>query len=207
MVIKLTLFTSAQQEIIKKVFPCMKLFYNARHPKKSMISYCHTILAPVQGNMLTHQFHEYWTDSLPIDYKNEKLMALKRRLMKNREPRVETAAFARDCGYMYGATVDYYVNNKGLYLRCVLYENLMEDPEAETSKLFELLGLSQDLVPLALTALQKHSQGHIFGDPKEDDGRRKFGPKEFDEINAAFKDMDLPIHTEMPLEEFKALMS
>ncbi len=190
---------------MREVFPCMKLFFNARHPRASMKSYCHTLLSPAMGSMLTHQFHDCWPDSLAFDYRNAKLQAVKREAMRDKSPRVDMATFARDCALMYGGAVDFYLGHRHLYLRCVLYENLVGDPEAEVSELFDILGLPSEHIPEALACLESHSQGFIFGDPKKEK-RREFGPAEFREVDKAFEDIGLPLSTDMTVEEFKALM-
>ena len=199
MALKLSLSTTAQHKIARKVFPRMKLFYNTRHPLKSMVSYKHIFQSPAVGILIKYQGTDYFCYTYPFDHESKECETLRRRLIRDRHSISTVSSYA----YSYGASVDYYLRHKDLYLHCVLYENLIDDPEGETTRLFDALGISRDLVPRALTAMRRHSQQEFFGD--RDDGKNGLTAQDMRDIEQAFKDMKLPFTLDTPVEEFKAL--
>ena len=71
-----------------------------------------------------------------------------------------------------------------------------------TQKLFQSLDIPQEFVPLALTALKKHSQNECFGGSnlnKDELISKNDGGK----IDAIFKQLEIPFSLEMPIEKFK----
>ncbi len=204
--LKLTLYLGPQQEIMREVFPCMKLFYNLRHPKRSFMSYIHTLLSPVHTPFMRHMYDEVWYDSYPYDYRSPRLQALLTKIKTEGRGKPLMERFASDCAYLYGGCVEWYLRHKDIYLRCVLYEDLVGDPEEETTRLFDALEIPRYLVPVALTALRGHSQGMLFGDPKVVK-RREWTEKDYKDMDRAFEDMGLPLRVDMPMDEFKALFN
>jgi len=68
--------------------------------------------------------------------------------------------------------------------------------------MFRALGLPKDLVPVALTAFDKHSQNDMLYDPKKVKNITKEDCQKADEI---FAWAGLPFDTQTPMEEFKLL--
>ncbi len=202
MVIKLTAGITPIHSILHREFPHLKQFFNARHPLPSAKSHLHVIFSPFFRAIVDHQWKDTWAPILPFDYESEKLRELKRRRMSEDLPPMKT--IARDCAYVYGGALDFYLRHRDVYECCVLFEDLMEDLEGETRRLFGALGIPGDQVPAALTAVEEHSQGHIFGDPKR---ATHYEWKEEYSIDTdlAFEEIGVPVRTDMTAEEFKAL--
>ncbi len=204
--VKIMAFKGAGQmtslhSVIAKVFPCMKIFFNSRHPKKTMISYIHTMQSPEMEAMMHYQYHDLFMPSLPFDYDSPELQELQTKLI--RETRI--ISIPKSFAYSYGATVDFYLRHKDIYKCCILYEDLVADTESETRRLFMALDLSEDLVPYAMEAMKTHSQGNFFGDPNKDKRKKELNDKDFEEINEAFRDIKVPLDTNMSVEAFKEL--
>jgi hypothetical protein len=75
--------------------------------------------------------------------------------------------------------------------------------------LFEALELPVSQVPLALTALQKHSQNMLFGDTSKDDQySKRMDDKGWKETEAMFGRLDMSdmISVDMSLDEFSKLI-
>ncbi len=156
MAMKLAVFTTPQHQIIRDVFPCMKMIFNARHPRKSMVSYYHSLQSPATASMVRYQFRQAWVDNLAFDYGSDRLQRLLHNLRAH--PVDPAKRMSTICPSLYGSAVDCYSKQRHLYARCVLYENLVEDPVAETEAIFEALGIPLEQVPLALKAMESHSQ-------------------------------------------------
>ncbi len=151
--------------------------------------------------MLQYQYRDLFMPSLPFDYDNVELQELQSRLI--RESHIITVA--KSCAYSYGSKVGFYLKHKELYKCCILYEDLISDTESVIRRLFEALDLSEDLVGYALEAMKTHSQGNFFGDPKKDKRKKELNDKDFEEINEAFREIHVPLNTNMSLESFKEL--
>ena len=100
----------------------------------------------------------------------------------------------------------YYLRYKDQFVTRVLYEDLVADPEVEVRRLFSVLGLPEDQVPLALGAMGVHSQGHLFGDPKVEI-RSKLTEKDIADIDGVLEEVGVRVRTGMGHEEFSAVFS
>ena len=108
--------------------------------------------------------------------------------------------------FEYHLPQDYYLRHKDQFVTRVLYEDLVSDPEGEVRRLFSVLGLPEDQVPLALVAMGVHSQGYFFGDPKKEI-RGKLTEKDIADIDGVLEEVGVPVRTGMGHEEFSAVFS
>jgi len=69
--------------------------------------------------------------------------------------------------------------------------------------LFELLKISQDLVPIALTAMKRHSQNDIMYDPTK---AENITEQELRDADVVFDWLGLPFNTMVTMEDFKQTM-
>ena len=79
----------------------------------------------------------------------------------------------------------------------------MGNVEEETRKLFKKLHLPLEYVPDALTALNKHSQGNVFGTSNMNNEDLI---SDWKCVNSAFNQIDVPLTVEMSLEELAKLL-
>jgi len=70
--------------------------------------------------------------------------------------------------------------------------------------MFTKLGISLDLVPLALTALDRHSQNNAFYDPNN---AANITQRYLDQSDKIFSWVGLPVNTKMSLDDFVEKMS
>ncbi len=201
MVIKPTEMMTPMHSVIAKVFPKMKMIFNTRHPRQSMISYLHTAQSEKVKPMFKYQYHGFYNACLPFDYESEELQELRSKLV--RESRV--TSIIKSFAYKYGGVLDFYFKHKDLCCCYVLFEDLLADPEGEIKRLFQALDLPEALVPLSLKALKTHSQDKFFGDPLKDKREKEFNDHDLEEINEAFYDLKLPLDVNMSVEKYKKL--
>jgi len=68
---------------------------------------------------------------------------------------------------------------------------------------FGKLGISQDMLPLALTALERHSQNNLLYDPRK---AKSILPDELEDADHIFKWLKLPFDTNVSIDKFKEIM-
>ena len=103
------------------------------------------------------------------------------------------------------AAVLNYIENRDKVDYLLIYDDWMENVQAETEKMFEILGVPNEHIPIAMTALSKDSQGKFFGDT---DGKRKnaLSPQQRKEIDELYKMLDVPLKYDMTINEFRAYL-
>ncbi len=107
----------------------------------------------------------------------------------------------------YGLTLINYVQHKECYDDIIIYDDLLEDPKGRTVKLFTKLGMIKDgdneeLVDLALKALDKDSQMKFFGKKTGE-----LSDHHWQRMDSVLEDLELPIRHDTPLDEFRKLMA
>ncbi len=84
----------------------------------------------------------------------------------------------------------------------VLYENLTSDPEAEIARLFHVMGVPEELVPVGASALDRHSQNGMFSSAAG--GDVVVVPEEGKRLaDRTFKDFGFPFRVDSTFEEFQ----
>ena len=96
-----------------------------------------------------------------------------------------------------------YLENKDKVDYLLIYDDWMENVQSITGEMFEIIGISNDLVPSAMTALSKHSQRKFYGDI---DGKRNMTDLQWKNIDEIYNMLNLPLKHEMNIEEFKAFI-
>ena len=104
----------------------------------------------------------------------------------------------------YGAVIAAYLMNQEIYSHFVLYENLMENVQEETKTLFKKLDLPLEYVAKALKALNKHSQGNVFGSSDEN---KETLIEDWEGVDTIFKQLDVPFRVNMSIEEMTKEMN
>ena len=96
--------------------------------------------------------------------------------------------------------------NRNLFDYIIIYEDLLENPMAETEELFQTFSIPTKHIPNVLTALKKDSQGKFFGNTS---GKKTqvFSPKQWQKIENIFKQLKVPISQIMTLNEFRTLVN
>ena len=104
----------------------------------------------------------------------------------------------------YGAVIAAYLMNQEIYSHFVVYENLMENVQEETKTLFKKLDLPLEYVTEALTALNKHSQGNVFGSSDEN---KETLIEDWEVVDNIFKQLNVPFRVNMSIEEMTKEMN
>ena len=104
----------------------------------------------------------------------------------------------------YGAVIAAYLMNQEIYSHFVLYENLMENVQEETKTLFKRLDLPLEYVTEALTALNKHSQGNVFGSSDEN---KETLIEDWEGVDTIFKQLDVPFKVNMNIDDMTKIMN
>ena len=107
-------------------------------------------------------------------------------------------------GLGYSAVVAGYLMNKEIYSHFVVYEKLMENVQEEAKTLFKKLDLPLEYVTEALTALNKHSQGNIFG---SSDKNKENLIEEWEGVDNIFKQLNVPFRVNMSIDEMTKIMN
>ena len=94
-----------------------------------------------------------------------------------------------------------YIENRDKVDYLLIYDDWMENVQAETEKMFEILGIPKEQIPIAMTALNKDSQNNFF-----DKRKTALSPEQRLEINKLYKMLDIPLKYEMTIDEFKAYL-
>ncbi len=205
MVMKLSIYLNAAVGILGQVFPKMKLIYSTRSPNATMPSYFCNMQSPLFSLSLKHkQWQEANFQCTCFDYDDEHLQKLRLKLYEENKD-LAVPNYPSDMGYLYAAAVLVYLKYKKLYKRCILYEDLVSDPVGETTKMFEALGVPTEHVSRALTAMERHSQNHVFGDPNVIK-YKKLTKEQLDEVRKAFKDMRTPFDLEISVDDYRQLV-
>ena len=104
----------------------------------------------------------------------------------------------------YGAVIAAYLMNQEIYSHFVVYENLMENVQEETKTLFKKLDLPLEYVTEALTALNKHSQGNVFGSSDEN---KETLIEDWEGVDTIFKQLDVPFRVNMNIDDMTKIMN
>lgn len=200
LVVKLPMMNMPQFNRLHNTFPRAKFFLSTRHPKASMISYCKFFQAGIFGLFEKYQKPDFWNANLPFDRDDRYYNDLAKEL------KLFPVSAEEDFVTYYAGPIVLYLKTKDMFSHCIIYEEMLKDPEGETTKLFEALKVDQSLVPLALTALERHSQNKIFGDTSKDSYAKIIDKSGFDRCDIMFDRMQLPIRIGMSLEAFSNLM-
>ncbi len=201
---KLCTLNSAQFEEMSEMFPDMHLLFNTRHPTPSVRSFRY-LLQVALLDTLHWKLGTFWQDLLSFNFffpyhsKYRQIYGKFSRWYQDIDP--EEIAVVNYC-----ASLASYFDAKDIYSRVVLYENLAENPEAELEKLFEIVGISKEHVPLGLEALKKDSQDGQFG--KQGKAREAtMEPRFLELVDRYMKKMEAfgfpPMTHDMSAKEFK----
>ncbi len=198
-VLKMCTLNAAQFADLATMFPNINFFLNTRHPVPSIKS-LESALKLVGGN-LYHKLGINWREfkgarfAFPYDKKYDSML-------DHLSDYFQNVTNAEEAIIFYTGVLVSYFDHKEIYKGAILYENLIENPEKEVKKIFELIGIPEKHVPTALKALEKDSQNGIFGDRGQNKARQlDQGLLKF--CDDYMEKAGVPLRTGMTVEEFK----
>lgn len=202
--LKPPVWCTSQFPLMKKVCPGIKPVFITRHPKPSVVSFYKMATGPVFVESLKAELPKLMQQLTPLPYHDPtgsfeafRVNTLNKCGLHNLE---------QFCAMACGVALLCYGQDKPHYVDTIVYEDLIKDPEERTSALFKKLDLPLELVPLALTALDKDSQQKFFGNT---DGREHsvFTEQMWTKVEAIFEELKIPLSHKMSLEAFTAFIN
>ena len=151
----------------------------------------------VQDKSSLEDTKEFWHTSIGLPY-TEKFEKVHNSIDKNQVSMTQLSCLG------YGSVIVGYLMNKEMYSNFVVYEKLMENVQSETKTLFKKLDLPLEYVSEALTALNKHSQGNIFG---SSDKNKENLIEDWEGVDTIFKQLDVPFRVNMSIDEMTKIMN
>ena len=191
---------------LKKFYPQIQLLFITRHPLPSLKSYDKLwTLLPFSGTLafLVNVNGIYWKN-YPIPCNDVVWWERYRNVIKEGRTLDQTIAMVRVFFFNYWCVVEQYIKHKELYEKAILYEDLCENPKDVLSSVFSALDISSDNVSVALSAMNKDSQGGFFG--KRGTYAEKNLPSLIELVDKKFKQSDIPIKTNMSIDDFRDIL-
>ena len=189
--------------LVKNACPEAKILFNTRLPRTSNSSFYQLFKGHVYTDSVNYDMKTWWRYfSFPhrfyhdpkSPYANFKEKVLEK-LSPNHMEKIAAGEFA--------AALLCFLENKDKVDYLLIYDDWMENVQSITGEMFEIIGISNDLVPSAMTALSKHSQRKFYGDI---DGKRNMTDLQWKNIDEIYNMLNLPLKHEMNIEEFKAFI-
>lgn len=195
---KTSMFCSAMMKPIHDIFGSqIKIMFITRHIKPCLISFAKVQKPGVQERSSLEDTKEFWHTSIGLPY-TENFEKVHKSIDKNQ------LSMTQLLGLGYSAVVAGYLMNKEIYSHFVVYEKLMENVQEEAKTLFKKLDLPLEYVTEALTALNKHSQGNIFG---SSDKNKENLIEEWEGVDNIFKQLNVPFRVNMSIDEMTKIMN
>ena len=195
---KSSVFCSAMMKPIHDIFGGqIKIMLITRHIKPCLISFAKVQKPGVQERSSLEDTKEFWHTSIGLPY-TEKFEKVHNSIDKNQ------VSMTQLLGLSYGSVIVGYLMNKEIYSHFVVYEKLMENVQEEAKTLFKKLDLPLEYVTEALTALNKHSQGNVFGSSDEN---KETLIEDWEVVDNIFKQLNVPFRVNMSIEEMTKEMN
>ncbi len=197
---KLMLKHAHQMTDTGELFPQMKFFFNTRHPVPTLKS------GLIGGHGRIHKtlyvrLGIVWFEQLALGFNisyNPKYDHATKDI-GGLIPKIKPEEFGV---LSYSMSVLSYFENKSMFGRAILYENLSKDPKGELEHMFDKVGLSREHIPAALEAMKKDSKsGADFVRGKD----IELNPELLDTFDGYMRKLDLPIRHAMSEQEFQAV--
>ena len=98
-----------------------------------------------------------------------------------------------------------HLTKKGIYSSINTYEEMINDKELATTKLFAALDIPTKFVPDALTAFEKNSQNNLFQLTSQSKGEL-FPVDDWLKVDKIFESFQLPLKTDLNFSEFSLIV-
>ncbi len=198
-VLKMAPTASAQVEMIKEMFPRFNVIFNTRHPRPSLNSILKVLYAVnrsffARSGIMWH----YLAYLLTRPYKEEY-----RPILDGLNKWVKPMSYKEAMAYIYASSFACFLEAKHIYRHVVLYEDLVENPEAEVGRLFEAMGVPHDMWSEAMGALQTDSQNRKFGDRGE---TVRLGARNWRRVEEILSLFRTGLTRDMAMEDFRRLL-
>ena len=160
--IKLTGYDSVFTEDIIELFPAAKIIFSCRTPKPCIAS--KTLRLKEDMKLRQRWKYPIFSCKLPSTTSGFAPVIIRAFMWRNPGAETEIDAFdGSDCAIIFAYSVLQYKRNRGHFDACVLYEDLVANPETTLKSLLDAINVraSEDDLLYALTALKEDSQVSI----------------------------------------------
>ncbi len=194
-ILKLPPFCSPQMQIVAKQFPRIKIVFNTRHPMASIKSWMKLTssyqLKPLLWNSLMEMLPVPYDDPEFSDFLHKRWTWLQGDVTEEEH-------------YFWGFAFCFrsYLQHRKDYCLAILYEDIVQHPEEAMRKLFAVLAIPEEHIPLTLEGLKHDSQNQTFG---KRGNNERFTPKEKTKIkiDAALKELKVPLSIDMSMDALR----
>ena len=190
---------------LKKKYPNINLIFNTRNIKataRSIHKIFDTILPFSMLLCTAINMMLFAPEHVPIHYEDLKWWKIYRGLRLLSSADAETAKFLF---FNWWGNIEMYLKNRNNYTMTILYEDLCDNSEKVIITLFQELQIPLDCLENAMKAFQVDSQQGLFG--KRGGSGKRDGTETCRELDIMLKHYDVPVTTDITLEEFKNLLA
>ncbi len=198
--LKMSSQTSLQINDIAQLFPQIKMVFNTRHPVSSLKSSKRGLRKVPYALyfVLGIVWREMTAKGFALSYDKEKY----RHLIKGYSKWIPNITKDEAGSMLYLKNILPYFENKEIYLRVILYENLSKEPEMELKKLFDIMEVSHEHIPAALSAMRRDSKKDTEFKKGQD---MDLSPSLLAAYDSYLEKAGLPVRTGMSETEFMDL--
>lgn len=203
-IIKVPMCATSTLSYLKSTYPKIQLLFITRHPLASFRSYdkLWTIL-PVSGALgFLLDVNKFRSKNYPIPVNDLTWWQRYREALEEGMTLDQQIAITRVFFFNYWMVMDAYLQNKSSYDYNIFYEDLVQKPSEIIEEVFLKLEIPKQYLAEALTAMKGDSQKGFFKGGYTD----KDLPKVIDLMNKKFKEHQVPITVDMPMDEFRLLL-
>ena len=203
-IIKVPMCATSTLSYLKSTYPKIQLLFITRHPLASFRSYdkLWTIL-PVSGALgFLLDVNKFRSKNYPIPVNDLTWWQRYREALEEGMTLDQQIAITRVFFFNYWMVMDAYLQNKSSYDYNIFYEDLVQKPSEIIEEVFSKLDIPKQYLAEALKAMKGDSQKGFFKGGYTD----KDLPKVIDLMNKKFKEHQVPITVDMPMDEFRLLL-
>ena len=197
--VKSTLHCNPQTELIKELYPDFKFMFITRHMMQTTQSWkkVFTTFSPYLLN--SQRFITFLLQQFPSPLGDEKWANIGRD-WKHRRGKPEKHLI---CTVMINiAELVTFDKLKHLYDHVLMYEDIVQDPEREIKKVFDVMSVDYCHISKAKEALKHDSQQGILGKR----GNEELDDKDIKDVDSLFIEYGLPYRMHMTLLEWKKIL-
>ena len=203
-IIKVPMCATSTLSYLKSTYPKIQLLFITRHPLASFRSYdkLWTIL-PVSGALgFLLDVNKFRSKNYPIPVNDLTWWQRYREALEEGMTLDQQIAITRVFFFNYWMVMDAYLQNKSSYDYNIFYEDLVQKPSQIIEEVFSKLEIPKQHLAKALKDMKGDSQKGFFKGGYTD----KDLPKVIDLMNKKFKEHQVPITVDMPMDEFRLLL-
>ena len=203
-IIKVPMCATSTLSYLKSTYPKIQLLFITRHPLASFRSYdkLWTIL-PVSGALgFLLDVNKFRSKNYPIPVNDLIWWQRYREALEEGMTLDQQIAITRVFFFNYWMVMDAYLQNKSSYDYNIFYEDLVQKPSQIIEEVFSKLEIPKQHLAKALKDMKGDSQKGFFKGGYTD----KDLPKVIDLMNKKFKEHQVPITVDMPMDEFRLLL-